>query len=368
MNTGLGAWIARDVETTMKLAFLFCAIITLGGTAVIMACAAESDPSTDTPFPTAEAPTAVATMETVAPVPTAEDSTAVASTEAPESDGPDISLFFDGALAESVTTEPCTLSGGAEATCYRITVVGLPVDHAVGPFCPPTTSSTAAEGGIWFDGVGLYDLDGEFIKGLSSLYNDDNWLLYDEDGNVNVTATQEAFEGAARPNVAPQYQNHCVEGRIDWLPGGQPVTTTVLIPTSPVVADAPALNALPLGVMLNGTRIDGSAPVDAILRAYTIAAFDDCGGHFNPFEGYHVHASMGCSGIEVEDHGLHFAYALDGYPIFTVLPDDQTTTSDLDECGGHHSDALGYHYHAAPAAENSVLRCLTGEIVRRPRR
>ena len=277
--------------------------------------------------------------------------------------GPDIGLFLDGALAEGVTTEPCTLSGGTETTCHRITVVGLPVDHAVGPFCPPTTSSTAAEGGIWFDGAGLYDLDGEFVKGLSSLYSDPHWLLHDEDGNVNITATKEAFEAAARPNVPPEYQNHCVEGRVAWLPGGQPVTTTVLIPTSPVAADAPTRNARLLGITLNGARIDGSAPIRDILRAYTIAAFDDCGGHFNPVEGYHVHASMGCSGIEVEGHGKHFAYALDGYAVFTTLS-EPAAVGDLDQCGGHNVDALGYHYHAAPAAENSVVRCLTGEIVR----
>ena len=310
----------------MKPFFLCCAILALSGTAFIMGCNGDNGTSTE-----------------AAPV-----------------SSPDISLFFDGALAEDVTTEPCTLSDGTEATCNRITVVGLPVDHAVGPFCPPTISSTAAEGGIWFDGVGLYDIDGEFIKGLAALYSDDNWLLYDEDGHVNITDTQEAFDGAARPNVAPEYQNHCVGGRLAWLPGGQPVTTTVLIPTSPVVADAPALRAPLLGVTLNGVRIDGSAPVRDILRAYTIAAFDDCGGHFNPFEGYHMHASMGCSGIEVEGHGLHFGYALDGYAIFTALAEE--ATSDLDPCGGHHSDALGYHYHAAPAAENSVVRCLTGAI------
>ncbi len=274
--------------------------------------------------------------------------------------GPDVSLFLSGALARGVTTEPCTLSGGTATTCYRITVAGLPVDHAVGPFCPPTTSSTAAQGGIWFDGAGLYDVDGEFITGLASLYGDDNWRLYDENGNVNVTNTREAFEGAARPNVAPEYRNHCVEGRVAWLPGGQPVTTTVLIPTRPVAAAAPTSNARFLGVTLNGVRIDGSAPVRDILSAYTIAAFDDCGGHFNPFEGYHVHAAMGCSGVEVAGHGRHFAYALDGYALFTPV----AAANDLDRCGGHDSDLLGYHYHAAPAAENLVVRCFTGEIAR----
>ncbi len=318
----------------MKLAFLRCAILALGGAASITACAGDAV--------TPAAPTGRA---------------ASPGFTAP---GPDISSFLSGALAREVTTEPCTLSGGAATTCYRITVVGLPVDHPVGPFCPPTTSSTAVEGGIWFDGDGLYDLDGEFIEGLALLYGDDNWLLYDEDGNVNVTAAREAFEGAARPDVAPEYQNHCVEGRLAWLPGGQPVATTVLIPTSPVAAAAPTSNARFLGVTLNGVRIDGSAPVRDILRAYTIAAFDDCGGHFNPVEGYHLHASMGCSGIEVDGHGRHFAYALDGYAVFTA----HGAASGLDQCGGHDSDGLGYHYHAAPAAENLVVRCLTGEIAK----
>lgn len=318
----------------MKLAILRCAFLALAGAVVIAAC------SDDAASP-------------VAPTP---------GTGVPEATaaGPDIGLFLGGALSGSAATEPCTLSGGTQATCHRITVVGLPVDHAVGPFCPPTTSSTAAEGGIWFDGDGLYDLDGEFITGLAALYGDDNWRLYDEDGNVNITDTPEAFEGAARPNVAPEYRNHCVEGRVEWLPGGQPVAATVLIPTSPVTAAVPAYDQRLLGVTLNGARIDGSAPVSAILGAYTIAAFDDCGGHFNPVEGYHVHASMGCSGIEAGGHGRHFGYALDGFAIYTT----DASAGDLDPCGGHQSDALGYHYHAAPAAENAVLGCFTGEFVR----
>ena len=289
-------------------------------------------------------------------------STSTGIDETPTADGPDVSLFLEGALVANVTQETCRLSGGAQATCHKITVVGLPVDHGVGPFCPPTTSATADEGGVWFDGAGLYDIDGDFIEGLSSLYGDANWKLYDDDGKVKITDTKEAFEGAARPNVAPQYQNHCVEGRLEWLPGGQPIATTVLIPTRPVFASTPAANLRLLGVTLNGARIDGSAPVRDILRAYTIAAFDDCGGHFNPIEGYHVHASMGCSGIEVPGHGLHFAYALDGHAIFTAIPEG-STAADTDTCGGHDHNDLGYHYHASPAADNAVLRCLRGEFV-----
>lgn len=34
---------------------------------------------------------------------------------------------------------------------------------------------------------------------------------------------------------------------------------------------------------------------------------------------------------------------------------------DLDSCGGHSTADLGYHYHASPAAENSIIGCLAGQ-------
>ncbi len=281
--------------------------------------------------------------------------------ETSSASGPDIDLFFDGALAQDVTTEDCTLSGGAQGTCYRITVVGYPADTEVGPFCPETTDATADEAGIWFDGEGLYDLDGEFILGLAELYDDPNWLLYDEDGNVNITDTIEAFEAAARPDVDPDYQNHCVEGRIEWLDGGEPVQATVLIPTAPVAATSPGTSRDHLGVTLNGVTIDVAAPVQAILGAYTIAAFDDCGGHINPFDGYHLHGAVGCGEVAVDGHAAIFGYALDGYAIHSPYDTDGNQYTDLDSCGGHTTDDLGYHYHASPAAENSVIGCFTGQ-------
>ena len=126
--------------------------------------------------------------------------------------GLDIGLFLDGALTEEATVQDCTLADGTETTCYAITIAGFPADSDVGPFCPETTATDAEDAGIWFDGNGLYDADGEFILGLAELYNDSNWKLYNDDGSVNITDTVEAFEAAARPDVDPAYQNHCVEG------------------------------------------------------------------------------------------------------------------------------------------------------------
>lgn len=277
--------------------------------------------------------------------------------------GVDLSLFYEGALAEEVTTEACTLSGGTETICYRITIAGYPVNHDIGPFCPETTSTTAEDAGIWLDGNGVYELDGAFILGLAELYNDSNWKLYDDDGNVNITETAEAFDAAARPDVDPAYQNHCVEGKIEWLDGGEPVQTTVLIPTTPVMASGSTSPGAQLGITLNGVIIDNSAPVDAILSAYTIAAFDDCGGHINPVEGYHLHGAVGCSevGEAAEGETPIMAYAYDGYGIHSPY-DEGNEAADLDACNGHTTDELGYHYHAASVQDNAILSCFMGEV------
>ncbi|NNF54302.1 MAG: YHYH protein [Acidimicrobiales bacterium] len=284
------------------------------------------------------------------------DATAMAGTV-------DVGLFFDGALATEVTTEDCALSGGAETSCYVITVAGDPVTYDTGPFCPETITDSADSGGIWFDGDGVYDIDGEFIVNLAELYGDDNWMMYDEDGNVLVTETAEEFDLAARPDVDPSLQNHCVEGRLEWLENGEPISTTVTIPVEPVLADAVSSAQGNLGVTLDGVVIAASAPVEAILGAYTIAAFDDCGGHFNPFDGYHLHGAVGCSELDeaAEGETAMFAYAMDGFPVHSPL--DDVDSADLDECNGHTTEEDGYHYHANNAAENQVIECLIGQTV-----
>ncbi|MBU2878470.1 MULTISPECIES: YHYH protein [Alteromonadaceae] len=275
----------------------------------------------------------------------------------------DPDVFHDGALLETPTIENCTLSGGTSTTCYRITIAGEPVTTDIGPFCPPTIYSDASEGGIWFDGSGeVYDIDGEFILNLANLYGAD-WQLYDpETGNVNVTNTQASCEGAARPNVAEEYQNHCVECSLTYFGGA--VSQTFLIPVEPVAMSNPdSINNNDLGITVNGVVLAPPAPVDAILAANTIAAFDDCGGHINPFEGYHYHASTGCteSVFQDDNHASLLGYAIDGYGIYGMLNMSGEEDYDLDECRGHSDDTRGYHYHSASAGENMFIGCFKGE-------
>lgn len=293
---------------------------------------------------------------------TDEDTPAPIETTQPEVDP---FAFASGALTETVVTTNCTLSDGTETNCYQFTIAGAPATHAVGTFCPTDIYATPDEVGIWFDGNGeVYDLDGEFIQNLATLYNDDNWQLYDVNtGLVNVTDTLEKCDGAARPDVAEELQNHCVECSLDYVNGG--VSATYTIPIQPQKADSPtSIGRDDVGLSLNGVAIAPPAPVDAILGAYTIAAFDDCAGHINPVAGYHYHGSAGCSEIEVEQdgHAAKMGYALDGFAIYGMLDQQGQESTDLDECRGHEDEGRGYHYHAASVAENMFIGCYAGKL------
>lgn len=274
--------------------------------------------------------------------------------------------FKTGALTQNIAEEACTLTDGTATTCYRIIVTGSPVDTKIGPFCPTTTSTTAEDSGIWLDGSKIYDADGQFIMDLSTIYGDAKWKLYDDTGKVSVTDTKEAFQGAARPDVVDAYKYHCVEGRFEWTNTGKAVPISMLVPVTPMKASGSSTTqGRDLGVTINGLVIAASAPVDAILGAYTIAAFDDCGGHFNPGEGYHLHAFTDCEG---SGYGSHIddpnaetkliGYALDGVAVFAPLAHD--TTIQLDECNGRTTAKDGYHYYAQAPEKNRVVKCFKG--------
>lgn len=274
--------------------------------------------------------------------------------------------FKTGSLTQPITKEACKLTNGTSTKCYRIIVTGSPVDTKIGPFCPETTSSTAKDSGIWLDGSNIYDADGQFILDLSTIYGDAKWKLYDDSGKVTVTDSKKAFQGAARPDVAEAYKYHCVEGRFEWTQTGKPVPISILVPATPMRASSASTNVgTDLGVTINGLVIAPSAPVEAILGAYTIAAFDDCGGHFNQGEGYHLHAYTECEGTAYESHiddpnaeTKLIGYALDGVAVFAPLAHD--TDIRLDECNGRTTAKDGYHYYAQAPEKNRVIKCFKG--------
>ena len=294
----------------------------------------------------------------------------------------DSSLFVRENLLEEIATEDCELSDGTRAKCYKITVKGKPSEHQMGPWCPENIKDGKEKGGIWFKDGKVYDVDGKFIADLDEFYNDPKWKLYREDGTVRVTKSQEACEAAARPDVAEEYNNYCVECSPAFY---SDFKTEYLIPINPVYlgngmpmgnrpprgerppprdGDGPPRGGggLPLGLALNGVRFDPPAPLDAILDAHTLAPLDDCGGHVNPHEGYHYHAANGCTteAERKEKHSPLIGYALDGFGIYARLDADGKEPENLDGCGGHNDDKIGYHYHAGKPGDNQIIGCLNG--------
>ena len=271
----------------------------------------------------------------------------------------EIAAFFAGAdIRSGPEIVDCTLTGGDRTACFRITLAADPQSYTPGPWCPTQVTDGPEAGGIWFLDGGIVDVDGDFVTRLAEIYDDTNWQLFDpETGAVRFTGTLEACEAAARPDVAPEWQNHCVQCLPEQMP--EEAVVTYVIPLVPVASDRPSgTDRIGAGVAANGVRLDAPAPVDAILGAYTIAPFDDCGGHVNPVVGYHYHAVTDC--LEDEAGAAPIGLAMDGHPIFPHLDADGGAPEGLDACFGH-EDADGYHYHAGAPGGNAILGCLAAQ-------
>jgi hypothetical protein len=273
----------------------------------------------------------------------------------------------------SVSIVPCTLSDGSDTDCYEIVTNSAPTDHQMGPWCPENISDDASAGGIWLEGGKVYDVDGAFIENLANLYSDNTWQMYDANGDIFVTETEDDCINAANPNVGDEYENFCVECLPSYITS---VSQTWLIPIVPVMQSSKAYfatgpggpgSSVPStrGIALNGVEYSAPAPVNNILSAYTIAPFDDAGGHINVHQGYHYHAATGISySIEQSDgHAPLIGYALDGHGIYARADDNGDVASDLDDCRGHYDEIRGYHYHVDEAGNNNFINCLQGAYV-----
>jgi len=134
----------------------------------------------------------------------------------------DLTQFVTGALASSNIVE-CTLADGTQTQCYELVTTGTAKQgDSIGPFCPRTVTTTTDDTGIWPDDSSLYEVDGDFILNLPNLYGQsyppmDQWIMYDNNGNVRVTDTPEACEAATRPNIDPVFYGYCVECSLDDL-------------------------------------------------------------------------------------------------------------------------------------------------------
>lgn len=273
------------------------------------------------------------------------------------------SYFLTAGLAESITKVSKTLSDGTTVECYKIVSNNTPTDHTQGPWCPTNISDGPDKAGIWFEGGKLYDADGAFIKNLAAFYSNATWKLYNPlTGEINVTSTKEACQAAARPDVDPAYKNYCVQCLPSYFPG---IKKTFYIPVKPIKGKkTTAIQGMGtvVGVAFNGVNFDPPAPTQAILGAFTLAPFDDAGGHVNGVTGYHYHAATGKSTKikQTDGHAAMIGYAMDGYGIFEQLDESGKEPTDLDVSRGHYDSKRGYHYHVAFAGTNSFINSFRG--------
>ncbi len=270
-----------------------------------------------------------------------------------------IERFFETAqIIEGPEILDCTLSGGAKTQCFSITVKSEPSNYTPGPWCPST--ATSDDGGIWLDDGKVHNVDGKFISDLGDFYNDSEWSLVNDDGTIKITDTLEACQGAAKPNVEAQYQNHCVQCELAYMPDD--ASMTYVIPLVPVPTNgANATLQSGSGVAFNGVRFDAAAPVDAILSAHTLAPFDECGGHVNLHVGYHYHAVTECLTEGRDNRAAPIGMAMDGFLIYAREGFKSEELASLDQCNGRETEGLGYHYVAGEAGSNAILGCLKAQ-------
>lgn len=278
------------------------------------------------------------------------------------------SNFLTAGLSEPITIVSRTLSNGSTADCFKIVSKSTPTDHAMGPWCPTNISDDKTKGGIWIEGGNLYDVDGAFVKNLATFYNNTTWQMYNTaTGAITKTLTEADCKAAANPNVGVEYKNYCVECLPSYV---STLTRTLYIPVTPIKLTSPiSFGGGPgssgpgsRGVAFNGVVFDAPAPTNRILAAYTLAPFDDAGGHINMDAGYHYHAATGLSKkiLQADGHAAMIGYALDGFGMYERLSAGGNEYTDLDASRGHSDATRGYHYHVDKAGSNNFINSLAG--------
>ena len=293
---------------------------------------------------------------------------------------------FDSSLFRSLTSAQqvsCTFSDGTATTCCELTFAANQVDDD-GPFCPTTSTTDATQGGL-----GNYD--GTTGPGLQSMVKT-LWDNMETDGYDILDGT------------SVRVQTDVPGGGLHLQPGGgggggqayclQPsaddtLTVTYTIPLTPTAASSndTISSVEDVGVSLDGVPFKG-APPSVTGNNGMIPSLDWCGGHHDPSGYYHWHfipesidpildgegITVDCDHI-TQDNDALFGFAKDGYPIYAMYDEGETTApTDLDECGGHTgtTSQFGsiYHYHAdASADENepvNIPTCLKGKSVTNP--
>ncbi|MCV0427351.1 MAG: hypothetical protein K5905_17965 [Roseibium sp.] len=198
------------------------------------------------------------------------------------------------AIMQDAEVVDCTLSGGTVTKCMKLI---LKKEHSSesAPWCPTPLGETPDMAGIWIKDGKVFDAEGEFVKNLADLAADLLRNTYDpETGDVLASNSFDACFGVARPDLWKEYYYYCTQCTADQAIYS-PIRT-FFIPLNPVYLSKPTplTNQRDAGVALSSRDFAGPAPLSAVLHAYNIAPFDDCGNQVNPYAGNQSHFVTEC--------------------------------------------------------------------------
>lgn len=199
------------------------------------------------------------------------------------------------------------------------------------------------------------------------MYCNDNFLVVWSAGKPSSDATLAAIPRPPGGGGGGGYENECVTR--STIEQSQTYKIPLTPPTDEAYEWTPNPPAGASGVGKNGIPfypgLDNGGH-----WVWDVCEADKCNAHVGRGGDYHYHGDpMGTSCVYSTDaysnndpHSVKIGYALDGYLIYGryTASGQPGIDVDLDLCGGHEHDSLGYHYHPSVESRTGSSVMVTG--------
>lgn len=199
------------------------------------------------------------------------------------------------------------------------------------------------------------------------MYCNDNFLVVWSAGKPSSDATLAAIPRPLGGGGGGGYENECVTR--STIEQSQTYKIPLTPPTDEAYEWTPNPPAGASGVGKNGIPfypgLDNGGH-----WVWDVCEADKCNAHVGRGGDYHYHGDpMGTSCVYSTDaysnndpHSVKIGYALDGYLIYGryTASGQPGIDVDLDLCGGHEHDSLGYHYHPSVESRTGSSVMVTG--------
>jgi hypothetical protein len=267
------------------------------------------------------------------------------------------------ASASAFTPSAATSAASSIAVDRGLAVAVTAIDITKLPLGDGKYSTSAKKGYIYACrtssmGGGAF-ADGPWIQGTTW----DSTKKYVVDGSVSwpnaafsltISGTNRVFTGNGLPksHATGVYPISSSDDAYQYDRNPNSIKTqslTITLPMNPAVAAAPSCVGGEVGIAVSGIPVFNGFDADnRDAMAHEIQ--DSCDGHPQREGLYHYHGPSDC--VATGDSEI-FAYAFDGFGIFSNLESGKSLTNDdLDECHGHSHEIVWdgakktmYHYH-----------------------